>query len=830
MRVYLTKSAVSLLVIFSGYLLGQNNRSAGTQDIEGKILDWKSGETLAYANIVLIGKNQGTAASNTGHFILVDAPVGVCSLFVSYIGYESKIVALTNRLGAPLDITVKLKSQSVLGDEVTITAQTYDIWESKEDISHVSISPRELGSLPTVGEVDIFRSLKLLPGVSSVGDGKAGLFIRGGTPDQNLVILDGMTVYHVDHFFGMFSAFNADAIKDIQVYKGGFPAKYGGRLSSVLDLTGKTGGEYQSYSVGINLISANTTYQTPLWNNRGNFLLSLRRSYTDFIQSPTYNSIYEYVTGEEVVTGSTPQAGGGFTGGPGGGRGAFQQQVVPSFYYYDLNSKLTLNLTDRNFVNFSIYSGKDYLDKSRELDLAGRGFSTGDGQEFDTRVDENTTEWGNIGASVRYGQQWGTRGYSTVMISNSIFESNYDRSLSVSGANVIGIDDSTGSSRGLGGFAEDEFNAIRDLTLRVDNEWDLSRAHKVDFGLYMSDVGTEYTSSVRDTIEILGISTQSRTTSLYAQDRWKVASFFNLTLGLRSSYHNLTNAVYHAPRASFNWHLTDKLQLKGAWGHYYQFINTITNEKILEGSKEFWLSADENIRPGFSEHFIGGLSYNTLNYLFEIEAYYKTLDNLVEFSRRFQNDANYLNYFFFGSGESKGIDFLAQKKHGRMTGWLSYTLARTEYQFPTLNENVAFLANHDRRHDFKAVGIYKRGSWTFSSTFVYTTGNPYTAPESQYTLEMLDGQSLNYIHVGEKNAYRLPDYQRLDLSVSRKFETRNFDRNFDWDFGFSLYNALNHDNIAYREYDLDVTPIIVSDFKMLSIMPTLFIKFKLDRN
>jgi len=161
-----------------------------------------------------------------------------------------------------------------------------------------------------------------------------------------------------------------------------------------------------------------------------------------------------------------------------------------------------------------------------------------------------------------------------------------------------------------------------------------------------------------------------------------------------------------------------------------------------------------------------------------------------------------------------------------MTGWLSYTLARTEHQFPTLNENVAFPANHDRRHDFKAVGLYKRGPWTFSSTFVYTTGNPYTAPESQYTLEMLDGQSLNYIHVGEKNAYRLPDYQRLDLSVSRKFETINF----DWDFGFSLYNALNHDNIAYREYDLDVTPIIVSDFKMLSIMPTLFLKFKLDRN
>ena len=666
--------------------------------------------------------------------------------------------------------------------------------------------------------MDILRTLQLLPGISGVGDGKAGLYIRGGTPDQNMVILDGMTVYHADHFFGMFSAFNAEAIKDVQVYKGGFPAKYGGRLSSVVDLTGKAGGDNRQMSLGINLLSTNFSFETPFWGERGSWLISARRSYTDILQSPLYNSIYEFVTGDESTTGSDPSGrGGGFRGG------ALQQEVVPSFYYYDLNSKFSLNPTGRDFISLSFYSSRDYLDKSRELNLPDGGFRTLGGLEFESRIDENLTDWGNIGGSFKWGHQWSSRSFSNLLVANSIYTSNYERALSIGGSNVVGVDTSTGAVRGLGSFAQDEFNTVRDLTFRLDNQWQLSKNHKLEFGTFVAHVGTDYVATVRDTINILDMHSQSITAALYAQDQWQIGSGMNVTLGLRSTYHDLTNAFYHAPRFSFGWFLTERLEMKGAWGHYYQFINEITNENVLQGSKDFWLSADENLLPGYAEHTILGLTYETPDYLFEVEGYYKTMDNLLEFTRRFQDRANYLNYFFFGTGVSEGLELLAQKKHGSFTGWISYTLGKVEHTFSNLNEGIAFPAGHDRRHELKMVGIYKRGLWNFSSTWIYSTGNAYTAPESQFFLEMLDGQALSYIHVGEKNTYRLPSYQRLDLSVSRKFEFGNF----NWNAGLSIYNVLNNPNISYRDYDLDVTPIIVSDVVMLGFTPTIFIRANL---
>ena len=788
-----------------------------TNDILGYIRDSTTGESLPYANIILLGENRGTASNTNGYFVIVNAPVGVCSLQVSYIGYTTSVISVNNDPDIMNAVTIKLRPKTIRGEAVTVLAETYEIWQSSGEISHITISPRELQALPTLGEVDILRSLQLLPGISGVAGGKAGLYVRGGTPDQNMVIMDGMTIYHTDHFFGMFSAFNADAIKDVQVYKGGFPAKYGGRLSSVVDLTGKSGGDYRQMSLGLNLLSASFSYETPFWDKQGSWLISARRSYTDILQSPLYNSIYEFVTGDESTTGSNGIGSGGLRGG------AFQQAIVPSFYYYDLNSKLSLNPTGHDIISLSFYSSRDYLDKSRELSRPEGGFTTSGGEAFDIRIDENLTDWGNIGGSFKWGHQWNSRSYSNLMVAHSTYASTYERDLSVGGSNVVGVDTSTGAARGLGSFAQDEFNTVRDLTFRLDHQWQVSKNHKLEFGTFVAQIGTDYTATVRDTIDILDLHSRSRTAVLYSQDQWQISPRMNVTLGLRSTYHDLTNAFYQAPRFSFGWYLTDRFKLKGAWGHYYQFINEIINENVLEGSKDFWLSADENLLPGFSEHTILGFTYETRDYLFEVEGYYKTMENLVEFTRRFQDRANYLNYFFFGTGLSQGLELLVQKKHGALKGWISYTLAKVEHSFPNLNDGIAFPANHDRRHELKMVGIYKWGPWNLSSTWIYSTGNAYTAPESQFFLEMLDGQKLSYIHVGEKNTYRLPAYQRLDLSVSRKFEYGNF----AWDAGVSIYNVFNYANISYRDYDLDVTPIIVSDVLMLGFTPTIFIKANL---
>ena len=531
-----------------------------TNDIQGYVKDSATGESLPYANIILLGEDRGTTSNTDGYFVLVNAPVGVCSLQVSYIGYAMDVTRIDNDPIIMKVVTIELKRKAIGGEEVTVLAETYEIWKSSGEISHVTISPREIQALPNLGEVDIFRSLQLLPGISGVGAGKAGLYIRGGTPDQNMVTLDGMTVYHADHFFGMFSAFNADAIKDVQVYKGGFPARYGGRLSSVVELTGKRGGDYRQMSLGLNLLSANFSYETPFWDDQGSWLISARRSYTDILQSPLYNAIYKFATGDESTTGSNPI-------GPGGGvrGGAFQQTVVPNFYYYDLNSKLSLNPTGRDFISLSFYSSRDYLDKSRELNLQGGGFrTTFGGQEFESRIDENQTDWGNIGGSFKWGHQWSSRSFSNLLIANSIYASNYERDLSIGGANVVGVDTSTGAARGLGSFAQDEFNTVRDLTFRLDNQWQLSENHKLEFGTFIAQIETDYEATVRDTINILDIQSRSRSTALYAQDQWQIGPRINVTLGLRSTYYDQTDAFYHAPRFSFGWHLTDRLKLKGA--------------------------------------------------------------------------------------------------------------------------------------------------------------------------------------------------------------------------------------------------------------------------
>ncbi len=418
------------------------------------------------------------------------------------------------------------------------------------------------------------------------------------------------------------------------------------------------------------------------------------------------------------------------------------------------------------------------------------------------------------------GSSMGKTRFFESLISSSNYTSEYSRDLSIGGSNVVGVDDSTGAARGLGAFAQDEFNTVNDLTIRLDNQWQLNEKHKVEFGSFIADVKTKYEASVRDTISVLDVNSKSRSSAAYIQDNWKLTPLFDLTFGLRTTYLDQTNAFYTAPRLSFGWSLSENLKFKGAWGHYYQFINNIVNENVLQGSNDFWLAADENLAPGFSEHSILGLTYETSNYLFEVETYYKTLDNLLEFSRRFQDESDYLNYFYFGSGISKGIEFLAQKKFGSFTGWVSYALAQVEHSFPKLNDGDPFAASHDRRYELKIVDSKKMGLWNFSFTNMFSTGNAYTAPESQYFLEMLDGESFSYVHVGDKNTYRLPDYHRLDLSASRKFEYGNY----NWDIGLSIYNALNHDNISYRDYDMDVSPIIVSDVNMLGFTPTIFIK------
>ncbi|HDY88273.1 MAG TPA: TonB-dependent receptor [bacterium] len=793
------------------------------RNVKGYVKDAESGEALPSANVLIKGTYLGAATNTDGYFVILNVPVGICTLQVSYIGYITQEFSVKNIEGEQEQLLIEMVQTLLESEEIVVTAYR-QMLEISNEVSQVTLSPYQIASLPNIGEVDIFRTLQLLPGISGVNDGSSGLYVRGGTPDQNLVLLDGMTIYHVDHFYGFFSAFNADAIKDIRVYKGGFPAEYGGRISSVVNLTGKTGDVNKfRFGAGANLLSGHTLFEVPLFN-KGAWLFSARRSYTDYIQSSLYNDIYSLLTGGEEPTsrrGGIVQQREGRPGGFGGGRGnmAFGE-TQPDFYFYDINSKVTLTPTEKDIFALSLYNGKDKLDNSQDFgDFGFQRFGGTNDEEVNLKIN-NITEWGNFGMSGKWSRQWHDRYYSHISIANSKYFSNYDRSNRLE--TEFSRNDSLNVARGLVNASEED-NEVKDLTFRIDNELHLTNSHQLRAGVWLSKFNANYESTLNDTTKLLSRKTDALLSAFYLQDKWRLWNAFELTFGLRVTFYDPTQSKYFEPRASFKYLISDNITLKGAWGQYRQFINRITNENVLEASRDFWLLADDEFKPGFSEHRIIGLEYENRDYLFSIEGYQKDLEGLIEYSRRYNVNADYNNRFFLGTGIAEGIEFLAQKKRGKLTGWVGYTLGKVEHVFPKLNNGEPFPADHDRMHELKAVGILKRGKWNFSATWVYASGRAYTAPESQYFLELLDGSVQSYIHVSGKNTLRLSPYHRLDVSVSRRFENKRA----KFDIGASVFNLYNHKNVWYKEYNLDVSPIVETDVVMLGFTPTVYFQLYL---
>lgn len=814
-----------VLLVCLTVMCGAGSAWAQTFTLSGTVRDASSQETLPNATVMIKGTDRGAATNADGYFVLVNVPGDSLVLRVTYLGYVPREIAVEPRTqNGPLDVLLEVFTPEM--EEVMVTAERYQIVKMAESVSQITISPKDLAVLPSVGEVDIFRSLQLLPGISGTNEGSSGLFVRGGTPDQNLVILDGMTVYHVDHFFGFFSAFNADAIKDVQVYKGGFSASYGGRTSSVIDLSGKTG-DVNNYRLGagLNLLSGNMVAEVPL-GGKGAFLLSARRSYTDVLQTGLYNSIYETLTGGEETDETTTQPAGGPGGGGFGGRGgalgggfrnAQLATVQPDFYFYDLNAKLTLLPTKQDVVAVSFYNGQDHLDKSR---FQQRLVGPQDNQNTLINNDlEDLTDWGNIGVSGKWSRQWHPRFYSNALVAYSQYFSEYNRNTFIE--RVDTNTDTTAFTRSTGSL---EDNKVEDFSFRLDNEWQAAPQHKINFGLQAtrSDVTFDFVRD--DTLTILNRDQQATQLALYAEDVWQVRPRVSITAGLRTIYYDQTEETYIEPRLAFSLGLTDRIKLKGAYGQFNQFVSRIVNENVTEGARDFWLLADgEGVQVEGSTHYILGASYETPTWLFDTEAYYKDLEGLSEFSLRFQRNRNgeAVNQLFFGgTGVSKGMEFLVQKKNGTHTGWLSYTLAQVEHTFVDLNDGVAFPALHDQRHELKAVYALNLGDWQFSSTWTYGSGKPYTAPASEYTLTLLDGAQQSYIHVSDKNSERLPAYHRLDAAIHYKTSIGQS----KLDLGFSVFNLYNRVNVWYKEFDLSESPMVTTDVTFLGITPNLSIR------
>lgn len=774
--------ALSLLALVHG-LCRLAPVAAQSVDLIGTVRDSINNEVLPNVEVTIDGTSRRTITDTFGRFALVSLPEGRLTIRLQYIGYrtQDRTVEIA---GTVKQLTFLLSPEAIELEGVVVETST-EIVQASGEVSQVTLSPRNLGSLPSLGEADVFRSLQLLPGVSGTNDATSGLFIRGGTPDENLVLLDGMTVYHVDHFFGVFSAFNADAIKDITLMKGGFPAQFGGRTSSVVDMVGKSGdNEDFNVSGGVNLLSTRAVTEVPL-GGKGSWLVSARRSYTDLIRTPLYNGIFGTLGGGEDVT----QQGSWRLPGRGPRRRvqAAERGAGVLLLRRQQQAHVCADL-ERRARALGLCRGRPTRRVDRRRGAHGARRET---RATPERLDR--TEWGNRGASGRWSRLWGTRVTSDVLVAYSEYFSDGQLDVAAPTAQL---------ARGF-----QEANRVEDFTARLDNVWQAAQSSRFGLGAQVTHntVGYEYVQLQGDSVRGgLDLGSTGTSTAGYLQHTWFPVGRLEVTTGLRGTAYSETSALHWEPRASARLKLTHRVRLKGAWGRYYQFVKRVENEDILEGSRDFWVLAGDDLPPSSAEHRILGLSYETDRYLFDVEAFDKDLDGVSQFSTRARRspDETLTDFFFSGIGTARGIEVLSQRKVGRLTGWVSYTLSSVEHHLTDFNDDEAFSASYDERHELKAVASYQWNRWVLAGSWSFGSGRPYTIPESQYTINLLDGRSLTYVNVGPKNSERLPAYHRLDVSATRRFETASL----FYEVNFTLMNAYGHDNVWYRQFDLSECP------------------------
>lgn len=789
--------------------------------IGGKINDINSGESLPYAKVTIKDTNRVSTANQDGSFTILNIPVGSI-LVINKMGYESKEIKVSSDTKRLIINLYKLEKDSLIEDVVVVGSVNSNMMQ-QSGISQFSLSPDLTRSLPNLGEQDIFRSMQLLPGVSGSNESSSGLVVRGGTIDQNLVLFDDFTVYHVDHVFGFFSAFNNNAIKDVQFYKGGFGAKYGGRMSSVVDITGKDGNTEQ-FGIGasVSLLSTNAVVEQPFADGAGSFILTGRKSY----QSDLYNDILESVTGEN----QNAQAG---TSTPGQfALGRFS--IEPESYFYDMNAKLTYRLPNDDKFSISFYNGADELDNSRDVDgnadisrlcelFDGNGPFGGTFCEEEISFAVGTidlSEWGNTGISAKYSHQWNDRLDTNFVISASEYFSYRDRLI-----NTQVIYEDSDDEPTTGESSSNEDNQLDDFTVKIENDYYLNQWNTLSFGLQYTQQNIDF-SLIQKGDLVLETKNEGATSTVYIEDEI-VINALTVIPGLRVSKYSINDEVYTEPRLSISYELNDTTQLRAAFGDYHQFALSVARQSIEEGPRNFWTLADgETVPVSKSSHFILGTTHYVGNYNFNIELFHKEYEGLSEFTQQTRpirnEDGTGLTLileqeFHTGSGTASGVELFLQKNIGDLTGWVGYTFSEVIYDFPTVSDTTYF-ADQDATNEFKTVLMYRWGDWDLASTFIYATGRPYTE-----VLGVVEDTFPPTYEVGAKNDLRYDDYHRLDLSFTYNFSRRGL----DGQAGLSIFNLYDRKNQWYTEYEIIEGEILETEITYRGFTPSLFFKVDL---
>ncbi len=772
----------------------------------GMIQDAQTGEMLPNALIRVAGENKGTVSNKDGFFSLSQVPTDTSTIEVSYLGYKKSTVKLDpNKSKSTIRISMSENTVD-LAEFTVVDLRSDNTIQYGEEISQISIDPNSLTSLPSLGELDIFRSLQLLPGIGGTDETSSDLIIRNSPSSQNLVLLDGYKIYRLDHFFGVFSAINSDAIRDIQVYKGGFGPKYGGRVSGVVDITGKSGNFNEpEYSFGINLLSARVSVNAPLNQGKGAIHFSTRRAFTDIIRSNLFKKLYKNY--RENSNQLNDQGN--------------DNSLRPNFHFYDVNLKSTYNLSSRDIASFSLYWGRDEL--YTDFDQI-----TGSGTNITTENTDEDAEWGNLGIGATWSRNWSKNYYSSFQVAYSGHNFDY----------LFRSEDRDENGQVTRAYSADRLNEVADLQVNYKHELKLKERHKIDFGLNISSITTINDVTIDEQVQQpTGDRKQSGSIlAFYASDELKVTKNFRLNVGFRHNITGLTNDNYFEKRLGMTYQLTPSLKLKLSNGQYHQFARQITYDDPRSNLQDGWNLADDQMFGALkAEHLIGGINYSKNGFMVDMEYYRKDVSGLVEFTVSHMvnpgmpNDTQPLVTESNGEDKIRGLDVLVQKKIGPYHGWLAFTHSKSSSIYSQINGGQRLPSRLDQRNEVKFVHILDLKKFNFSATFLYGSGKPFLRPELNFIRDN-GGTVVNYEILNlNKTVERLPTYHRLDISAALKFENEEV----KGEFGISILNAYNHQNIQSRRLNFNAIERAIDngeepsqlyrDIVLLDFTPSIFL-------
>lgn len=762
-----------LLVLTSSVLITEAQEKF---TISGYIEDAETKEKLIGANIYIPSLEVGTSTNTYGFYSLTVPAQKELYLSISYIGYSTK--------NYKIDLTknVSLNFQLIEGEELEtleIVANEANKIEDEVQMSQVTIPIQQIKNLPAfMGEVDVLKVLQLMPGVQSGGEGTSGLYVRGGSPDQNLMLLDGVPLYNVSHLFGFFSVFNADAIKNVTLTKGGFPARYGGRLSSVLDINMKEGNMREFHGEGsVSNIASKFTFEGPIVKDKASFMVSARRTYIDIFMKP----IIAIANAQEE-----------------------EYDVWPRYYFYDINAKLNYKINEKDRLYFSVYNGKD--DFGVTIKEESDNYSSEGGLGLD---------WGNTIAALRWNHVWNGKLFSNTSVTYSKYNFN-------TGVYTSEIDQ--GETESIAGIYT---SGIEDWAGKIDFDYIVNPQNYIRFGTSITrhtfSPGATNLESTSNTISIdttIGSDNIGANEFIaYVEDEIRLGAF-KANIGLHLSVFDVNGNTYSAlqPRIGLNYKLSNGLAIKASFAQMQQYINLLTNEGIGLPT-DLWVPSTENIKPQKSWQTGIGLAQTFGAFEVSLEGYYKEMDNLLSYkegaSFLFSTETDWESKVTQGTGDAYGVELFVQKKKGKTTGWIGYTLAWSNRQFDEINGGKPYPFTYDRRHDISIVLAHEfNEKWSASAAWIYGTGRAVTLPLYKYYGGLAFNTNFSPIieRAESKNSFRMSAYQRLDLSVKYYKKKKYYD---SW-WSFSVYNAYNHlnpffmtsasdedgNNLAYREFGL----------------------------